>query len=212
MLIHLWTNRLRPPFGSRPWMKQWAKRAWTFPDLIRFAVRAASLRWRGATLNEGVLLSPLSVNGDLSKLKIGSGTFIGRVQIQLQAIVEIGSNVCINDGVRIITASHDVANPGWKQFAKPIYIRNHAWIATGAIILPGVTIGEGAVVGAGAVVAKNVPPFAVAAGNPAYIREQRRCSTLRYSPTEFIAFRAAWLGTPPSTGSEAPALSNRRGA
>ena len=37
------------------------------------------------------------------------------------------------------------------------------------IILKGITIGRGAVVGAGSVVTKDVPDYAVVAGNPAKI-------------------------------------------
>jgi phosphonate metabolism protein (transferase hexapeptide repeat family) len=41
------------------------------------------------------------------------------------------------------------------------------WLGHGVVVLPGVTIGAGAAIGAGAIVTKDVPPFAVAAGNPA---------------------------------------------
>lgn len=42
-------------------------------------------------------------------------------------------------------------------------------IGSGATILPGLSIGEGALVGAGAVVTRDVPDFAIVAGNPAKI-------------------------------------------
>jgi len=64
--------------------------------------------------------------------------------------VRIGSHVCINDGVVILTASHDVNDPHWRAVTKPVVIDDYAWIATGATILPGVRIGRGAVVGASA--------------------------------------------------------------
>ena len=51
----------------------------------------------------------------------------------------------------------------------PIVINNDAWIGFNSIILKGVTIGEGAIVGAGSVVTKDVPDWAVVAGNPAKI-------------------------------------------
>lgn len=47
-------------------------------------------------------------------------------------------------------------------------ISDDVWIGHNAIITPSVTsIGRGAVIAAGAVVTKNVPPYAVMAGNPA---------------------------------------------
>jgi acetyltransferase-like isoleucine patch superfamily enzyme len=53
--------------------------------------------------------------------------------------------------------------------AKPIRIGRNVWIGFDACILPGVTIGEGSIVGARSVVIENVPPFTVAAGNPARV-------------------------------------------
>ena len=38
-----------------------------------------------------------------------------------------------------------------------------------AIVLKGVTVGRGAIIGAGSVVTKDVPDWAVVAGNPAKI-------------------------------------------
>lgn len=48
-----------------------------------------------------------------------------------------------------------------------VVIGNDVWIGARAIILSGVTVGDGAVIGAGAVVARDVPAYAVVAGNPA---------------------------------------------
>ncbi len=49
----------------------------------------------------------------------------------------------------------------------PITIKDKAWIGFGVTVLKGVTIGEGAVIGAGSVVTADVPPYTLAAGNPA---------------------------------------------
>lgn len=45
-------------------------------------------------------------------------------------------------------------------------IGNDVWIGQNAVILPGVHIGDGAIIGANSVVGSDVPPYAVAVGNP----------------------------------------------
>ena len=50
-----------------------------------------------------------------------------------------------------------------------IIIGNDVWIGARAQILSGVTVGDGAVVGAGAIVTKDIPPYAIVAGNPAKV-------------------------------------------
>jgi len=51
----------------------------------------------------------------------------------------------------------------------PIHIERNVWIGFDSCVLPGVTIGEGSIIGARSVVAESIPPFSVAAGNPARV-------------------------------------------
>ncbi len=54
-----------------------------------------------------------------------------------------------------------------------VTIGNDVWLGSGCMILSGVTVGHGAVVAARAVVTRDVPPYAVVAGNPAKIVRRR---------------------------------------
>lgn len=48
-----------------------------------------------------------------------------------------------------------------------VVIGSDVWLCENCTILPGVKIGHGAVIGAGAMVTKDVPAYAIVAGNPA---------------------------------------------
>ena len=52
-------------------------------------------------------------------------------------------------------------------------IGNDVWIGANTVVMSGVTIGTGAVIGAGSVVTRNVPPYAIAYGNPARVHRYR---------------------------------------
>lgn len=52
-------------------------------------------------------------------------------------------------------------------------VGNDVLIGANAVILAGVNVGDGAVIGAGTVVIKDVPPYAIVAGNPAKIIKYR---------------------------------------
>jgi acetyltransferase-like isoleucine patch superfamily enzyme len=52
-------------------------------------------------------------------------------------------------------------------------VGNDVWMGHGVNVMAGVKVGDGAVVGAGSVVTRDVPPYAVVAGNPARVLRLR---------------------------------------
>lgn len=78
----------------------------------------------------------------------------------------------------IFTEPNNGTGASWttKDCSKPFLrskIGNDVWIGTGAMVIGGVNIGDGAVIAAGAIVTKDVPPYAIVAGNPARVIRYR---------------------------------------
>lgn len=92
----------------------------------------------------------------------------------------IGSDVMFGPEVIILSGSHNFERtdiPMREQGAtqrKPVVIGDDVWIGTRAIILPGIKIGSHSIIGAGSVVTKDVPEYAIVAGNPAVIKKFRK--------------------------------------
>ena len=94
------------------------------------------------------------------------------------ARVVLGDDVLIGPSVMITAATYRYNDGGpvneQAMDEADIIIGRDVWLGYGAVVLAGVTIGDGAVIGACSVVKKDVPAFAIVAGNPAKVVGERR--------------------------------------
>jgi maltose O-acetyltransferase len=126
-------------------------------------------------------------------LTIGEFCSIGKIYVQAFDHVTISDYVVINDGVTLITGSHDPDSADYRFLSSSIVVEDYAWIAMNATVLPGVTIGKGAIVGAGSVVTKNVGPYEIVAGNPARKIRDRSQIVFTYIPSYWFGAVAPWI-------------------
>ncbi|NVD06718.1 acyltransferase [Vibrio sp. JPW-9-11-11] len=153
---------------------------------------------RGLYLFGGVpfVSGPLTISlGDHCRIS-GHTTFSGRpqsdhpqlivgsnVDIGWQSTIAVGTRVVIEDNVRIAGGAFLFGYSGHAFNAEQrarglgdsdtdvghIVLERDVWLGTNVTVCPNVTIGRGTIVGTGSVVTKSLPPFVVAAGNPARV-------------------------------------------
>jgi acetyltransferase-like isoleucine patch superfamily enzyme len=109
-----------------------------------------------------------------SILKVGENVGISGASISCSLSINIGNNVLIGSGAVITDNDAHPINPFRREEAsqilkRPVLIEDDVFIGARAMILKGVTVGKGALIGAGAIVTSNVPPYSIAAGNPAKV-------------------------------------------
>ena len=116
----------------------------------------------------------------IGSLSIGNDVLFARnVDIDYTGDLEIGNDVKIMEGVKILTHAHDTFHSqkdsrliplSNRAYKTNLRIGNHVRIASHAIILPGVQeIGDNSFISAGAVVDQRVPENVIVAGNPAKV-------------------------------------------
>ena len=106
--------------------------------------------------------------GSMDNLTVGSASTLNHgVFLNLRERITIGSHVHVSPYAQLHTGSLELETLPRKHREAPIVVEDHAWIASGAVIVPGVRIGRGAVIAANSVVVDDVPAAALVGGVPA---------------------------------------------
>jgi putative colanic acid biosynthesis acetyltransferase WcaF len=137
------------------------------------AVRVGLLRLFGAKIGKHCrFLHAIRVKAPWN-LEVGDNSWFGEdVWIYNQALVRIGSNVCISQGTMLTAGSHDV-DSNMDLCVAPIVIEDGAWITSKCLVQKGVTIGRSAVVTPLSVVHRSLDAEGVYGGNPCrFIRKR----------------------------------------
>jgi carbonic anhydrase/acetyltransferase-like protein (isoleucine patch superfamily) len=120
--------------------------------------------------DSGIYDGTMFETGPYGRVDIGEFCAVAGAIFATNGLVSIGDFGFVGYGV---VFADSVAPVPADTFALPsgsqIAIRENVWIGTRATILSGARIGEGAVIGALSVVDSEIPPFAIAAGNPARV-------------------------------------------
>ncbi|HVA90396.1 MAG TPA: CatB-related O-acetyltransferase [Chloroflexota bacterium] len=147
----------------------------------------------GALTEISPIMVPITPDGkkDFPLAMVGRGTYVVGATVQDSPHSPEVSNLHIGsfcslatDVTMMINMNHDYlsvstsayfSNPDHFKIRRKgqLIIQNDVWIGHHVIIMSGVTIGHGAVIAAGTVVAKDVPPYAIVAGNPQRIIKYR---------------------------------------
>jgi len=144
---------------------------------IKFRTRVDVLPFNKFDLGKKSTIESFStINNGVGDVIIGDNTLIGMSNVIIGP-VNIGNNVIFAQNIVASGLNHeytDVNVPISQQkiLIAPIVIEDDCWIAANSVITSGVTIGKHSVVAGGSVVTKSIPPYSVAAGNPAKVIKQ----------------------------------------
>lgn len=163
-----------------PWGKGW--RLYGAPIVLKH--RHSRMEFgEGLQLRSNRRSNPLAPNHPVvlctwqagAELRVGAhfamtgGVICAARQIVIGDWVTVGANTTIVDtDFHPLQPEHRRLQPQEAAVA-PVVIEDEAFIGMNCLILKGVRLGRGCVIGAGSVVTRDVPPGAVAAGNPAQV-------------------------------------------
>ncbi len=161
-------------------------------SLCRSRMRPAVTMGEGASAYLGTMFDV----GESGRVRVGRYALLNGARIICDGRVDIGDYALISWNVVIMDTYRVPVDPVLRRRqlrfgpppaaergergvgSRPVTLEANVWVGFDSCILPGVTIGEGSIVGARSVVVGDVPPFCIAAGNPAKpirsVREQDR--------------------------------------
>jgi len=168
-------------FAKRYWKK------WLRQQNCKLANGLEALHKNSTVILEGnVTLGHMNIRA--AELTIGAHTII-RSTAKLDLVSSIGRFCSISSNAYIghekqshpmnwvsthpFQFSVENAPFPYHPVTKPVTIGHDVWMGTNVTILEGVHVGTGSIVASQAVVTKDVPPYAVVAGNPAKVVKYR---------------------------------------
>lgn len=137
-------------------------------------LKVGLLRLFGAKVGKNVTIKPCVNIKYPWFLNVGHDTWIGEnVWIDSLVMITIGANVCLSQGVVLLTGSHNYKKPTFDLITGSVILEDGVWIGALAIVNQGITVATHAMVTAGSVATKNLEAYTVYQGNPAIKLRQR---------------------------------------
>jgi acetyltransferase-like isoleucine patch superfamily enzyme len=130
--------------------------------------------------------------GPSANVVVGADSVLVGAIVMCAERIEIGKRVVVSYHVTIADSDFHPIDPAARRLdaranapggdptlrplieSRPVAIEDDVWIGIGAYVLKGVRIGRGARIEPGSVVTRDVPPYAVIAGNPARVVAHER--------------------------------------
>lgn len=144
-----------------------------FPSGIGVIVRMVLYKVFLKKSGKGLRIAEMVMIKFPEKISVGNNVSFNEFDwIDGNGEIEIGNNVSIGPGTRLVSFEHgydDITTPIKYQpkKLKKIVIEDNVWIGGGVTVTAGVRIGTGSIIGAGAVVLKDVEAYSVVGGVPA---------------------------------------------
>ena len=133
-----------------------------------YGLKVALLRLFGAQIGNQVEFKPCVNIKYPWHLNIGNEVWVGEnVWIDCLVPITIGNNVCLSQGVVILTGSHNYKKSSFDLITGSVIIEDGAWIGAAAVVNQGITVGSHAVLTTGSIATKNLEPYSIYQGNPA---------------------------------------------
>ncbi|EXI90928.1 MAG: Chloramphenicol acetyltransferase [Candidatus Accumulibacter regalis] len=122
-----------------------------------------------------------AINGPEQPLRIGAHSYVRSGSLNMVGRIgrfcSIGQNVALGEDPRAHPTDWASTSPALIQgyvspFQEPEHYANighDVWVGHGAVVMAGVTVATGAIIGGNAMVTRDVPPYHIAAGNPARV-------------------------------------------